>query len=46
MEYYRKLLFGIHEVMTDDTLSYMPLSEYNIYNVLGVKEKKVLCADF
>ena len=46
MEYYRKILSGIHEITKDDASSYTLLSEYNIFNILEVTEKEVVMCRF
>ncbi len=46
MDYYRKLLSGIHEIMKADASPYISQSEYNIFNVLEVTEKEVIMCRF
>lgn len=47
MEGYRKLLLRVSDDMkSQESVTYCPQSEYNIFHVLGVAEKRLLCAGF
>jgi hypothetical protein len=46
MDYYRKLLSDVHEIMEANASLYIPQSEYNIFNVLEVTEKEVIMCRF